>query len=189
MSQPKKNSDSQTHHVHCGLGALLTVLHTLTHLSLTVTPWGRFVWQMRKPSQRERSCLPGGRSASNRWKWKLSPEPVFFRIGGPSGTWRSHQGPAERSAADQSAPWIRFLPAGAGCFREGTAALLYDPRLPGGLASSSCQNKPSRKKTNKQLMTFSRKGPAASPAGGETNAAEAHVSPVMYLSSVPASPD
>lgn len=116
----------------------------------------------------------------------MNPEPVFFREGSPSGTWRSHQGPAERSAADQSASWIRFLPAGAGClrcFREGTAALLYYPSLPGGLASSSCQNKPSRKKTNKQLMTFSRKSSAASPAGGETNAAEARVSQVVYSSS------
>lgn len=42
---------------------------------------------------------------------------------------------------------------------------MYYPSLPGGLASSSCQNKPSRKKINKQLMTSSRKSSAASPAG------------------------
>lgn len=94
---------------------------------------------------------------------------MLFGEGSPSGMCRSHQGPAERSAADQAASWIRFLPVGAGCFRgfrEETAALRYYPSLPGGLASSSCQNKPSRKKTNKQLMTSSIESFAASAAGG-----------------------
>lgn len=110
---------------------------------------------------------------------KLNPSAsraCTLREDSPSGICRSQQGPAERSAADQSASWIRFLPVGAGClrfFREGTAALLGYPGLPGGIASSSFQNRPSRKKTNKQLMTSSRKSSAAPPAGGESSATEA----------------
>lgn len=64
------------------------------------------------------------------------------------------------------------------CFREGLTALLCCPSLPGGLASTACQNKPSKK--NQQTTRNFQPENLHNLFTGKSMALEAQVSRVLH---------